>query len=300
MTAVLRVLASPPMRIVLTLLVRDEIDVIAANLEYHLGQRMHHIIVTDNGSRDGTRELLGEYQRRGAITLIDEPPADFSQHVWVTRMARMAHELHAADWVINGDADELFLWTAGTLHEAFARVPADVRSLLAVRHDFVPFERPYVRAPQLEMIYRKALSLNTAGRPLPPKTIHRGASDVVISQGNHHARSAAFDGPPVLGEIEVMHYPIRSLAQFESKARNGGSGYAVNRELPPETGFHKRRWYRKLLLGELAREYHEKRYFSPSRLESALRSGELIEDRRAADRVTALRAFSADRVATGR
>jgi hypothetical protein len=41
------------MRIVLTLLVHDEIDVIDPNLEYHLAQGIEHIIVTDNGSQDG-------------------------------------------------------------------------------------------------------------------------------------------------------------------------------------------------------------------------------------------------------
>ncbi len=42
------------MRIVLTLLVRDEADIIGSNLAYHLSQGVDFVIATDNGSRDGT------------------------------------------------------------------------------------------------------------------------------------------------------------------------------------------------------------------------------------------------------
>jgi len=46
------------MRVVLTLLVRDEIDVLESSLEYHFAQGVDHTIVTDNGSTDGTRDKL--------------------------------------------------------------------------------------------------------------------------------------------------------------------------------------------------------------------------------------------------
>jgi hypothetical protein len=273
------------MTIVLTLLVRDEIDIIEATLEYHLSQGIDHIIVTDNGSVDGTRDVLGRYAGEGAIVLLDEPPADFSQHRWVTRMARLAHSRFAADGVINGDADELFVWRRGTLKEAFFALPAPTQSILADRHDFVPFDRPAQRAPQLEMVYRKAVSVNILGSHLKPKVIHRGVADVVIEQGNHGARSERFQQEARASEIEVFHYPLRTSAQFMSKVRNGGSGYAINRELPEGTGFHKKRWYDLLMRGELEREFHDKFYFNDARLRQGLASGELLEDRVAADRL---------------
>src|SRR5947199_5953649 len=95
------------MRVVLTLLVRDEIDVLESSLEYHFAQGVDHTIVTDNGSTDGTRDLLALYAARGRVTVFDEPPGDFSQHRWVTRMAQLACTDFSADWVLNGDADEL-------------------------------------------------------------------------------------------------------------------------------------------------------------------------------------------------
>jgi hypothetical protein len=272
-------------RVILTLLVRDEIDVIAANLEYHLAQGIDHIIVMDNGSCDGTRELLAQYQTRGRITLFHEPPSDFSQHRWVTRMARLAYTNFGADWVINGDADEAFVWRDGSIHEALARVPPDVHTLAVSRTDFVPFQRPERDSPFIEMVYRKAVSLNLAGRVLPPKVLHRGVPDVVITQGNHGAESIQFEGEPMPGEIEVFHYPARSYRQFESKVRNGGSGYAQNRELNPGLGFHKRRWYNQLLQGELEREFRERMFYDGRRLREGLASGELLLDRTVAERL---------------
>jgi hypothetical protein len=288
------------MTLVLTLLVRDEIDVIQSNLNYHLAQGIDQIIVTDNGSRDGTREVLADYERQGSILLFDEQPADFSQHRWVTRMARLACTEFGADWVINGDADELFVWRRGNLKQAFEGLPASAESILADRHDFVPFDRPEQQPPPIEMIYRKAVSLNIVGTPLKPKVIHRGVPDIVIEQGNHGAKSERFQDAARPSEIEVFHYPIRTCAQFLSKVRNGGSGYAINRELPEGTGFHKKRWYEMLMRGELEREFHETFFFDDDRRRAALASGELIEDRLAADRVAALPPFSTAARAAGR
>lgn len=279
------------MRIVLTLLVRDEIDIIGANLEYHLAQGIDHIIVTDNGSRDGTQEILAHYESRGRVTILHEPPSDFSQHRWVTRMARLAYTKFGADWVINADADEAFVWRHGNLAAALRRVPSHVYVLTASRTDFVPFGRPERQSPLIEMIYRKAVSLNLAGNVLPPKVLHRGVPDVVIAQGNHGVKSASLPGVPMPSVIEVFHYPARSYAQFESKVRNGGSGYARNRELASNQGFHKRRWYDQLLQGELEREFKEELFFDKHRRREALGAGVLLIDRTVADRLAALPAF---------
>src|SRR5437867_7726307 len=46
------------LRVALTLLVRDEIDIVATMLDYHLAEGLAPIIVTDNGSVDGTLDVL--------------------------------------------------------------------------------------------------------------------------------------------------------------------------------------------------------------------------------------------------
>ena len=52
------------MRIVMTLLVRDEEDVLAANLDFHFAQGVDFVIATDNLSVDRTPQILRDYERR--------------------------------------------------------------------------------------------------------------------------------------------------------------------------------------------------------------------------------------------
>ena len=42
------------MKLVMTLLVRDEQDIVRENLDFHLAQGVDQVIVTDNGSEDAT------------------------------------------------------------------------------------------------------------------------------------------------------------------------------------------------------------------------------------------------------
>ena len=206
------------MKLLLTLLVRDEIDIIRSNLDYHLNKGIDFIIATDNGSVDGTREVLKEYEKTGHLKYIYEPHYDYSQDIWVTRMARVACTQYRADWVINADADEFFVSKPATLKDALDKVPRDINVVRVERHDFVPFERPCLHPPPTEMIYRKRQSLNIKGKPLPPKVIHRAVPDITVGQGNHSAKSPSFkDSEMASVEIEIYHYPIRTLAQFETK-----------------------------------------------------------------------------------
>lgn len=273
------------MKIVLTLLVRDELDIIESNLAYHFSQGIDFIIAMDNGSRDGTDEILREYAGQHPMEVLYEPASDYLQRRWVTRMARRAYERYGADWVINGDADEFFVWKSGTLREYFAAIPDTVQAFHADRVDFVPFDRLNQKPPPEEMIYRKTQSLNLKGRPLGPKAIHRGDPDVVVSQGNHGVRGPRFSKSLERGEIVVYHYPIRSYEQFETGVRNSGSSYARNTELPAASGFHKRYWYELLQKGKLPREFR-RHFFKARRLKRALASSALCEDRTLADRLT--------------
>lgn len=274
------------MSIVLTMMVRDEIDIVACNIRYHLDQGVSHVIVTDNGSIDGTRDVLADLARSSPVTVLDQEPADFRQGAWVTDMARMAHVRFGATWVINTDADEFFVAPESTLAEVLDAIPAHIDVVRVARNDFVDFDRPRVQAPPLEMLYRKRESLNRlSGTPIAPKAVHRGASDVTVTQGCHSALSPSFGDAKAIASIVTCHYPIRSLGQFESKVRNAGSGYAINSDLPPSSGVQKRFWYGLLLEGGLADEYREHHHYGPDRLRVAVEEGELLQDLAVASRL---------------
>lgn len=266
------------MKIGMTLLVRDESDIIESNLDYHLNNGIDFVLVTDNGSVDGTYELCERYLNQGVVEIKREPGNDFSQYAYVSEMANLAYSKYNADWVINADADEFFVSrNYANLKDALSGIGKEFGSISVGRHDYVPIKSDYIRFSPLSFPYRKKESLNLRGRPLPPKVIHRGSSNIKVSQGNHSVEGDGLGEQLNSSDIEVLHFPIRSYSQFESKVRNGGSGYANNKTLSLRTGFHKRYWYNLLLNNQLKTEY-EKFFYDEKKLEQAIKEGLLIED----------------------
>ena len=76
--------------IVMTLVVRDDVDVIDACLAYHFRRGVDLVIATDHRSADGTTDVLRRHERDGRLRLLREDGEAFDQAGWVTRMARMA------------------------------------------------------------------------------------------------------------------------------------------------------------------------------------------------------------------
>ena len=268
------------MKLFMTLLLRDEEDIVRENLDFHLSQGVDRVIVTDNGSEDGTVEILREYEERGVVRLVLEPADDYSQGRWVTRMARLAAG-EGADWVINNDADEFWWPRSGTLRSTFEALGPDVGILVAHRANFVP--RPEDGRPFWErMTLRERESLNPLGKPLPPKVAHRADPAVTVVQGNHRVEGVELGERADDDSIEILHYPMRTYAQFENKIVKGGRAYARNRELPDRTGRTWRRLYERWEAGEL-RDYYE------GQLAAEEGGDELVEDPRLRDYLRRMR-----------
>ena len=51
------------MKVVMTLLVRNEADIVDAQLAFHLNAGVDFVVATDNLSSDGTTEILRRYER---------------------------------------------------------------------------------------------------------------------------------------------------------------------------------------------------------------------------------------------
>ena len=272
------------MGLFLTLLVRDEEDIVEANIRYHLEQGIDHIIVTDNLSADRTTEIVQDFVRQGVATYLHEPDTTYKQSQWVSRMASMACEA-GAKWIINNDADEFWLTTGGeTLGAWFNRLRWP-NIAFAPRHDFVCIDdetAPFWK----RMIYRKTESTNALGFPLPPKAAHRAARRLVVEQGNHDVKGFMWKRPQRLG-LEILHFPLRSSQQYIRKIRNGGSSYAANSELSKSTGMAWRRQYAELCeTGSI--HYLDENVLSQDRIDQLLADGAIVEDRRLSDFFSAL------------
>lgn len=265
------------MKIIMTLLVRDEEDIIDANIRFHLAQGVDHFIVTDNRSRDSTPEIVENYVRQGVATIIHEAADNYSQWRWVSTMARMAAQVHNADWVINADADEFWVASTGTLGSQLKTVSQEVQGLLVSRHDFPPVADQEGNFHQ-HMIFKRSVSTNLLGEPLQGKLCHRGNPNVVVAQGNHGVLDADLRVEQS-ADIEILHFPMRSYAQFERKICNGGAAYNRNTELPKNIGHVWRELYEQYKMGTLNSVYYNEELSTLS-ISQGIQSGDLCIDER--------------------
>jgi Glycosyl transferase family 2 len=286
------------MNLVMTLLVRNEQDILATNIDFHLAQGVDFFIITDNLSRDSTPAIIEKYVKGGRAFLIKEDTDDYSQGIWVTRMARMACADFHADWVINNDADEFWWPTQGrNLKEALSIVPDHFDAARVQRSNFLPSQACVSSEFWRNMTIRESNSLNALGQPLPAKVCHRAFPDIEIMQGNHGSLRAGLPMSATDAPIQILHFPLRSFQQFNDKIAFGGAAYARNTTLHPQVGQTWRTLYRKYLSGEL-RSYYDEQVRDDSVLAVGLASGRLQRDYRLRDFMQELCSGRAQRSAT--
>ena len=274
------------MRLVMTLLVRNEEDVVDAQLAYHLHAGVDFVIAMDNASSDGTTEILERYERAGCLRLLREPGDDMRQGEWVTRMARLAAGEHDADWVVHADADEFWWPRSGSLKDVLATVPTRYGIVRGCWRHFLP-------RPDDGSFFAERMTVRLAAPAHPgdketifhahQKVAHRGHSEVEIEAGNHNAEAPGLLPLRVWHPLEVLHFSFRSVAQLERKA---GGGWLRNRNYEPTL--------HQLLLDEAFREGRLEAFYDTfavddDALARGLADGTLALDTRLRDALGGLR-----------
>ncbi len=269
------------MKLAMTLLVRDEADIVDTQIAFHLRAGVDVVIATDHRSVDGTTEILERYEREGVLHLIRERDEGLRQSEYVTRMARLAATELGADWVIHSDADE-FWWPRGrSLKEALAAIPSQYGTVRGVWRSFPP--RPddgRFFAERMTVRLAAQAPIHDPTSPFRPnaKIVHRADPAVTVAGGNHDVHSRVL--APLRGwyPFEVLHFPIRSLEQAERKYVTTFTAWDTRREPAPFVA----RAYEEYRAGRLE-EYYDALAVDDGTLARGLEDGTLVVDTRLRD-----------------
>jgi len=258
--------------IIAVMMVRNEADIIGANLAYHLSLGIDQILVADNGSTDRTVAILDRFAASGRVH-VSRRPGPFLQAATTTELAHEAFR-RGARWVLPIDADEFWHVPNGRLRDVLDDA-SDAGVLEAEVVNFVQSRSQYELSAEavLTMTRRPAKPVGTSAEAsglvesgrigfveihYPPKSISRASIALQIAQGNHSVTGA--DGPsrPITALV-CLHAPLRARAALVSqKVEHGRRIDEVDQYL--QLAWHVRRWRRLAEQGRIDPEWWANSY----------------------------------------
>jgi len=252
------------MRLTMSLLIKNEADIIADNIRVHAALGVDAFVVMDNGSTDGTREVVQALQNEFDIILIDRPTLDYQQSNWKTEMAQIAKQKQGADWVITNDADEFWIPESGSLKTELTASGSIIycprHNVLFNREDF-DAETPYyeqLNRVQYPINYPKGIQQNQEQLSIMMGNIHgkvmvRTRGLLRVKGGNHRAWHLwGWYNQTNSTNVSVYHFPIRSKAHFVANIENR---QALLKKGVTKMGDHYKRWVKMLDAGTLEQEF---------------------------------------------
>lgn len=231
-------------------MMKDDDDVIGAYLSWHLRLGFRHFIIFDNGSVDGSRDIVLATRRRwpdAEILLIDDPAIAYYQDRKMTGLALLAEKLWpSVRWIFPIDTDE-FLCLRDDLARAIARLEGEAVDLAYI---------PYYNANQLadggaldEGVPFYERQLWRRGRIEDVKVVFRAGRVTRLHMGNHDVDTSMVwerRGDGLAAGMVYRHYPSRSITHLRRKVVNGGRALAAT-NYPQMFGWHWREWYARYL-----------------------------------------------------
>jgi hypothetical protein len=244
--AAVRCIAGPG-PIAMLMLVRDEMDIIGHNLDFHLRMGIEQFVIMDNGSVDGTRDILSDFQRRlgKSVVIIDDAEPAHRQSVRVDRMLQVVKKQFRPRWIISSDADEFWYPASGRYD---TEIDSTKNILYCYWNNFLP--RPGTPWQEFTDIGEMP---GYNGRTSKVFCLARGL--LGMYSGNHESRSI----PHVSADsenIRVYHYPVRSYQQFERKVVQGHRA-ALKAAWQQSAAWHWGEYYEAWENGRLPQVYEE-------------------------------------------
>ncbi|WP_420589120.1 glycosyltransferase family 2 protein [Bacterioplanoides sp.] len=255
------------LRLAMTILVKNEADIIEDNVRFHARQGVDCFVVMDNGSDDGTRQILEKLKSEFDLHIIDQPAQNYQQAAWMTQLAEYARSVMNADLVISNDADEF--WVSESGGSLKQHLSANDSVVTVKRHNMALSEEalePGYHYMNSNLVVKNPIMYDSNAQinesavsmllvKISPKTIVNPHGLIKMKGGNHRAKHGwRLINKRDESNIHVYHYPIRSYQQFEANIQNRKRLLETTNA---RMGDHYRRWVKLLDEGLLEQEFRK-------------------------------------------
>ena len=224
------------MKLVAIASVRNELDIIEAFVSHH-AQHFDKLIVLDDGSSDGTYQILLQLQLvYPDLVVLHQSTIGYIQNRYMTLLLRMAVDKFGADWIVPLDADEFIEPADGLMliQVLAGRQPA----VYGLRWNNFVWSADLEQSDERNPVLRQRFCLPTRSDQIK-LLLHAQfvSATTKLSPGNHWLVD---DDQPLrtqpLDCVRLCHYPIRSVAQYAGKITIGYLHYLATPDRNPANG----------------------------------------------------------------
>ena len=222
--------SNAPITLGMSMQVKNEADIIALNIKYHAARGVEYFLIIDNGSTDGTWEILQDLQQQFNLQLFRDSEPIHNQAYNMTKLAHIAAK-QGIDFLIHNDADEFWFPQSQSLLTFLNRS----QTILRVKRVNV---LPILKTPD-KWLYSPWITNNvvtydmdtedyTGVNFLHHRVLHKIMSNshglIRVGGGNHggthvwdkiHCRKYCDWNQ----DIKIYHYALRSFEQFKIRVQ---------------------------------------------------------------------------------
>lgn len=238
------------MKLFIAAIVKNELDALLEWIAYHRVLGVNGFIIADNGSNDGTRELLGSLAKLGIVTVIDYPTVGAQKPQLPAYEKILRTCPRDVDLLAFIDADEFLLpleqeqliptlqgWFADDSVSAVALNWSNFGSNGEIfAEEGLVIERFTKRAPQTFNVNHNFKSIVRPARTerfFNPHYARLRYGRYIDVQGNdlvlHPKHGNGVSAEVIWNGVRVNHYAVKSLEEFLLGKHLRGSAATVNR-----------------------------------------------------------------------